>query len=262
MSGPVAPISADRARKYRLSSPRTWWHHGPMTSSEVWSAERAESYDRIEPGGQFDPAVIARTVDFLAELAGEGHAVEFASGTGRITVPLRQRGVPVQGIELSEPMTAKLRAKVSADQVPVTTGDMATTVVATDASLVYLVFNTITNLLTQAEQVACFANAAAQLHPGGHFVIECGIPDLRLYPPTALAVPFGISETHLGFDTYQLTEQKLTSHHYHAQADGSWQASSGTFRYPWPAEMDLMAQLAGMSLVSRVADWSGSAVAR
>lgn len=231
---------------------------GAMTSSQVWSAEAAERYDQVEPTGAFDPAVIARTVAFLAELAGGGSAVEFAAGTGRIAVPLCRAGVSVHGIELSEPMAAKLRAKVSAEELPVTLGDMASTGVATDAALVYLVYNTITNLLTQDEQVACFANAAAQLRPGGHFVIECGLPDLRLLPPTAIAVPFDVSAQHLGFDTYELAEQRLTSHHFNREPDGRWRESSGQFRYPWPAEMDLMARLAGMRLVRRVAGWDGA----
>lgn len=229
-----------------------------MTSSEVWSAEAAERYDQDDAVGPFAPQVIDRTVAFLAELAGEGPALEFAIGTGRIGVPLRRTGVPVTGIELSAPMAAKLREKIDEDQLPVTLGDMATTVVGEDFTLVYLVFNTITNLLTQEEQVACFVNAAAQLAPGGRFVIECGIPDLRLLPPTAVAVPFDVSERHLGFDTYELTQQRLTSHHFHAEPDGRWRASSGTFRYPWPAEMDLMARMAGLSLERRVADWDGS----
>ncbi len=204
-------------------------------------------------------AVLGATVDFLAELAGDGRALEFAVGTGRVGVPLRERGVPVTGIELSEHMAAVLRRKVDEDTLPVVIGDMATTVVPGEFSLVYLVYNTISNLLTQDEQVECFRNAARHLRPGGRFVIELGVPPLRFLPPGQVAVPFDVSERHLGFDTVDTVEQLLVSHHFTRDGeDGRYRRGASRHRYAWPAELDLMARIAGLQLEHRVADWDGS----
>jgi SAM-dependent methyltransferase len=225
-----------------------------MTSSEVWDAATAETYDD-DSAGMFAPDVLDPTVDLLASLAGDGRALELAIGTGRVAVPLAARGVPVTGIELSEPMAARLRAKT--DTIPVTIGDMATTRVPGEFALVYLVFNTLSNLRTQDEQVACFANAAAHLAPGGRFVIELWVPPLRRLPPGQLAAPFDVSDGHLGFDTYDLVTQECVSHHY--RRDGAEiRYGSGRFRYAWPAECDLMARLAGLELEARYADWRRS----
>ncbi|MEO7753866.1 MAG: class I SAM-dependent methyltransferase [Terracoccus sp.] len=228
-----------------------------MTSSDLWDVRTAQDYDESS-ADMFAPGVVEPTVDFLAGLAGEGPALELAIGTGRIGIPLLRRGVPVTGIELSEPMVAQLRTKVDAATLPVTVGDMATTVVDGDFTLVYLVFNTIGNLRTQAEQVSCFANAARHLRPGGRFVIELWVPPLRRFPPGQVAVPFDIGDRHIGFDTYDLATQQGTSHHYMTAPDGSIRHGTTNFRYLWPAECDLMAQLAGMGLERRVADWDGS----
>src|SRR5215471_1833895 len=153
-----------------------------MRQEEIWDAEAAESYDT--PGaGMFSPEVLGPAVDRLAELAGNGRTLEFAIGTGRVAIPLRERGVQVVGIELSPAMVAQLRRKADEATIPVVLGDMATTVAPGSYTLVYLVFNTISNLLTQAEQVACFRNAAAHLVPGGRFVIELSVPELRKLPP-------------------------------------------------------------------------------
>lgn len=222
-----------------------------MTSSEVWDATTAETYD-ADCRGMFAPDVLDPAVDLLAELAGSGRALELAVGTGRVAVPLAERGVPVSGIELSEPMAERLRAKTSA--VPVTIGDMATTRVPGEFTLVYLVFNTISNLRTQDEQVACFENAAAHLSTGGRFVIELGEPPLRRLPPGQLAAPFDASADHLGFDTFDLAAQELVSHHYTRDGD-TIRYGAGRFRYAWPAELDLMARIAGLRLESRWADW-------
>ncbi|GHE50333.1 methyltransferase [Streptomyces cellulosae] len=204
-------------------------------------------------------AVLGATVDFLAELAGDGRALEFAVGTGRVGVPLRERGVPVTGIELSEHMADVLRRKVDEDTLPVVIGDMATTVVPGEFSLVYLVYNTISNLLTQDEQVECFRNAARHLRPGGRFVIELGVPPLRFLPPGQVAVPFDVSERHLGFDTVDTVEQLLVSHHFTRDGeDGRYRRGASRHRYAWPAELDLMARIAGLQLERRVADWDGS----
>lgn len=224
-----------------------------MTSSEVWDQDTAERYDDLgDP--MFSAEVVGAAVDFLADLAGGGRALEFAIGTGRVGVPLRERGVPVVGVELSEPMVARLRQKVDEDTLPVVVGDMATTAVPGEFALVYLVYNTIANLLTQDEQVECFRNAARHLTPGGRFVIELGVPPLRRLPPGQLAVPFDLSERHLGFDTFDLVEQHLVSHHYTREGD-RFRYGTGTFRYAWPAELDLMAKIAGLQLETRVTDW-------
>jgi hypothetical protein len=157
-------------------------------------------------------------------------------------------------------MAAQLRAKVDDRTLPVTIGDMATTVVegAGTFSLVYLVYNTIGNLLTQDAQVACFENAARHLAPGGRFVIEVGVPPLRRLPPTQSAVPFDVSDGHVGLDTFDLANQTLVSHHFTKDGDGSWRRGVGTFRYVWPAELDLMARIAGLSLEARYAGWDRS----
>jgi SAM-dependent methyltransferase len=201
----------------------------------------------------FDAAIVDPAVDFLAELAGDRRALELAIGTGRIALPLAQRGVTVHGIDMSEAMVARLRAKPGADDIGVTIGDFATTRVDGSFSLVYLVFNTISNLTTQAAQVACFRNASAHLRPGGCFVIEVGVPGLRLLPPGETIHAFTVSENRWGFDEYDVANQAMTSHHFEI-VDGKVERLSVPFRYAWPAEYDLMAELAGMRLRER---WSG-----
>lgn len=227
-----------------------------MTSSDVWTEDQARRYDAED--GMSRPGVLARTVGTLAELAGDGPALEFAIGTGRVGVPLRAKGVPVTGIELSEPMVDVLRTKVTAAELPVTVGDMATTRVEGTFTLVFLVFNTIGNLCTQEEQVECFRNAARHLSPGGRFVIEVGVPSLRRLPPGQVAVPFDVSHEHIGFDTYDLVTQRAVSHHLTEQDDGSYRRGTHNFRYVWPSELDLMARLAGMELEQRTEDWVGT----
>lgn len=227
-----------------------------MTSSDVWTTEQAQRYDSLD--GAFSPEVVGPTVDLLADLADGGRALELAIGTGRIGVPLRAKGVPVTGIELSRPMVDVLRTKVAEDELPVTIGDMATTRVEGEYSLVFLVFNTIGNLRTQAEQLECFRNAARHLSPGGRFVVEVGIPPLRRLVPGQVAVPFDVSDEHLGFDTFDLVTQEAVSHHLNRQPDGSYQRGIHNYRYVWPSELDLMAQLAGMALEQRTQDWRGT----
>ncbi len=200
--------------------------------------------------------VLEPTVEFLAALAGDGTALEFAIGTGRVALPLRERGVDVQGIEISQDMVDELRAKPGGDAIQVTIGDMATTRVGESFRLVYLVYNTIGNLLGQSEQVACFRNAAAHLEPGGCFVIEVEVPRLRSLPPGQHAHAFDVSEQHLGFDTYEFADQQLTSHHYWTSPDGSVDRFDSRHRYVWPSELDLMAELAGLSRRERWADWT------
>jgi SAM-dependent methyltransferase len=202
---------------------------------------------------QADPAVVDPIVAFLADLARDGAALELGIGTGRIALPLAQRGVPVHGIDLSEAMVARLRAKPGAEEIGVTIGDFATTTVEATFSVAYLVANTIMNLTTQDEQVACFQNVAAHLEPGGCFVIEVVVPGLQRLPPGETFQPFDVSSTHLGFDEYDVARQGLVSHHYWI-ADGEVEVFSPLFRYVWPSELDLMARLAEMTLRER---WSG-----
>ncbi len=228
-----------------------------MTSSEVWDEETAERYDAAA-AERFVPEALDPTVDFLARLAGSGAALEFAIGTGRVGIPLAARGIPVTGIELSAPMIAQLRHKADEATLPVVAGDMATTTVPGAFSLVYLVWNSISNLRTQQEQVACFRNAARHLSPGGRFVIELWVPPLRRLPPGAPGVLMDVSAGHICFDTYDLVTQQCTSHHYTHEPDGTTRYGPGNFRYIWPAECDLMAQLAGLELEERFADWDRS----
>jgi SAM-dependent methyltransferase len=214
----------------------------------------AARYDELL-AEMFEPQVVDPAVDFLAELAGDGSALEFGVGTGRIALPLAQRGVPVQGIELSRAMVARLQAKPGAEKVAVAIGDLATRRLDGEFSLVYLVFNTIMNLTTQELQVACFENAAAHLRQGGCFVIEVGVPDLQRLPPGETFRPFHVSERRLGFDEYDIRRQGLVSHHYEV-VDGAFERSSTPFRYVWPSELDLMARLAGLRLRERWSDWN------
>lgn len=227
-----------------------------MTSSDLWDAETAERYD-AESSFMFAPDVLDPAVDFLAGLAGDGAALEFAIGTGRVAIPLREKGIAVSGIELSRPMVDQLTAKCA--DLPVTVGDMATTSVDGEFALVYLVWNGLGNVRTQDEQVEVFRNAARHLVPGGCFVIELWIPGIRRMPPGQTAAPFHVGDRHLGFDTYDMATQRGTSHHYTHEPDGSVRYGASNFRYVWPAECDLMAQLAGMTLERRMADWHGAA---
>jgi SAM-dependent methyltransferase len=212
----------------------------------------AASYDRSS-AEMFDPAVLDPTVDLLAELAGNGRALEFAIGTGRVALPLAARGVPVTGIELSDAMVARLRAKPGGDAIEVAIGDMATTEVEGTFALVYLVFNTIMNLTTQAGQATCFRNAAAHLAPGGRLLIEVMVPQLRRLPPGERFHVYESREIHWGVDEYDVVTQGLTSHHFNV-VDGRFEHHPMPFRYVWPAELDLMAEHAGLRLASR---WSG-----
>jgi SAM-dependent methyltransferase len=214
----------------------------------------AARYDE-SAADMFDPAKVGPVVEFLAELASDGSALELGIGTGRIALPLAQRGIRVHGIDLSEAMVAQLRAKPGANKIDVTIGDFATTTVERRFSVAYLVFNTIMNLTSQDEQVACFQNVAAHLQPGGCFVIEVGIPDLQRLPPGETVQAFTVTPTRLGFDEYDVAAQGMISHHYWIE-DGKLEVFSAPFRYVWPGELDLMARLAGMSLRERWSGWN------
>ncbi|GAA1029182.1 class I SAM-dependent methyltransferase [Virgisporangium ochraceum] len=230
-----------------------------MRQEDIWDERTARRYDT--PGtGMFAPEVLGPAVDRLAGLAGAGPALEFAIGTGRVAVPLAERGVPVSGVELSRPMVDQLRTKVDERTVPVVIGDMASATVPGRFTLVYLVFNTIANLLTQREQVACFRNAARHLGPGGRFVIELWVPELRKLPPGQRALVFTAEDGYVGLDTYDVLRQHVVSHHFRFDPAGGPEAEvfRTPQRYIWPAELDLMAQLAGFELESRHADWAGA----
>jgi SAM-dependent methyltransferase len=213
----------------------------------LWGEDTAERYDDLS-AEMFAPQVLDPAVEFLARLAGGGPALEFAIGTGRVAIPLAARGISVTGIELSQPMVNQLRRKVSAEELPVVIGDMATATAPGQFSLVYVVWNTIGNLRTQDEQVQCFRNAARHLSPGGRFVIELWVPGIRRLPPGQSAVPFEVTDRHVGFETYDMVTQQGTSHHYWRLDDGSIRYGDSNFRYIWPAECDLMARLAGLTL--------------
>lgn len=214
----------------------------------------AATYD--DDAVMFDPAAVDPVVEFLARLAGHGRALELGVGTGRIALPLALRGVQVHGIDLSKAMIARLRAKPGGENIDVTIGDFATTTVAGTFSVAYLVFNTIMNLTTQAAQVACFRNVAAHLEPGGCFVIEVLVPGLQRLPAGETRQVIYADETSWGFDEIDVATQGLTSHHFQT-VDGAVERVSIPFRYAWPAELDLMAELAGMTLRERFAGWEG-----
>jgi hypothetical protein len=214
----------------------------------------AKSYEAKWPD-LFEPAVVDPAVRFLAELAGTGASLELGIGTGRIAIPLSQRGVRVHGIDLSPDMVTQLKAKPGTDDIGVTIGDFATTSVGGTFKLAYLVRNTIMNLTTQEEQVACFVNVAAHLEPGGCFVIEVGVPGLQRLPPGETVRAFTVTPTHLGFEEYDVATQIAFSHHYWV-VDGQLETFSAPFRYVWPSELDLMARLTGMTLRERWSGWT------
>ncbi len=229
--------------------------------ADGWFPESvATGYDA--PGGANTPDVVKSAVDVLEDLA-DGPVLEFAVGTGRIAAPLAARGVPVCGIELSRAMASRIAGKPGGDAVEVTVGDMTRTRIAGQFSLVYLVYNTISNVTTQDGQVDVFRNAAAHLRPGGLFLVEVGLPDLRRLPPGQGIVPFAVAPGtdgggYVGFDQYDVVTQEFTSNHVTVSPDGTGRFRRIPFRYAWPAEMDLMARIAGMTLKHRWADWDRS----
>jgi SAM-dependent methyltransferase len=200
------------------------------------------------------PAAVDPVVDVLAAFAADGAALEFGIGTGRIAVPLAQRGGRVAGIDNSEAMLRRLRAKPEAAGIESVDGDFSTTRVGGEFDLVYLVFNTISNLTTQDAQVACFENAAAHLRRGGRFVIENGVPALQSLPPGQTVLPFRADPEGFSFDVYDIVTQRFSSQHFYI-VDGRLEAFPVEFRYAWPAELDLMARIAGMRLEHRWAGW-------
>ena len=222
----------------------------------LFTGRAAEGYD-LGSLDMYEPGLLAATADFLAAMARGGRALEFGIGTGRVALPLRERGIEVWGIDISADMLAQLRLKPGADAVVTTVGDFATARVPGEFSLVYVVYNTIGNLLEQREWVDAFRNAARHLNPRGRFVVELWLPDLRRFPPGAAALPFDVSPGHVGFDTLDVATQTGVSHHYFVSGDIAGRFDS-PFRYAWPAELDLMAEIAGMRFCERWADWNRS----
>ena len=221
---------------------------------DYFAGATAANYD-ADSSDWFDPAVTGATVDFLAELAGDGAALELGIGTGRIALPLSARGVPVQGIDLSPDMVAQLQSKPGGDAIGVTIGDFASTVVEGTFRLAYLVYNTIENLTSQDDQVSCFVNVGRHLEPGGCFVVEVEVPPLRRLPPGDSTVAFRVTPDRLGFDTFDVAQQLGVSHHYWV-AEGRAGTFTMPYRYVWPAELDLMARLGGMRLRERWSGWN------
>lgn len=219
-----------------------------------FDTEIAESYDDPAPTPEAR-AELDASVALLHALASGGPALEFAIGTGRVALPLAASGTPVAGIEYSPAMLAVLRRKPGTDALTLVAGDMATATVPGQFALVFLVYNTIGNLTSQAAQVACFENAARHLAPGGRFVIENMIPPLRRFPPGAPGVPFALTATHTGIDEIDTATQAMTSHHYTKAPDGTLRHHATPQRYTWPAELDLMARIAGLTLEHRWGGW-------
>ena len=232
---------------------RATWHSAPVP--EITFDDRVAKRMEVYWPELFEPAVVDPAVGFLADLAGSDPVLEFGVGTGRLALPLAARGIRVQGIELSPAMVEQLRTKRGSEAIEVAVGDFAAARVAVTFSLVYLVRNTITNLITQDEQVACFRNAAAHLEPGGCFVIECYVPRLRHLPPGETCCVFTRTPTHLGVEEYDVATQIASSRHYWV-IDGQLETYSTPHRYVWPSELDLMARLAGLRLRERWSDWN------
>jgi Methyltransferase domain len=222
---------------------------------EGYFGERVAAVYDEHSASMFDPAVVGPAVEMLAELAGGGAALEFAIGTGRIALPLAERGVRVVGIDNSEAMLARLREKPGAERIEALAGDMAATRVDGDFTLVYLVFNTIFNLTTQDGQVACFENAAAHLGSGGRFVIEARVPELQRLPLGQTVLPWRADPSGLSFYVYDVVTQRLGGQHFYVEDDGRLQPSPTEMRYAWPSELDLMARIAGMRLEHRWGGW-------
>ena len=223
-------------------------------STIKWGPEIASVYDATY-ADMFSPAVLDPMTSLLASLAGDGPALEFAIGTGRVALALHARGVPVHGIELSPDMASRMAAKPGADAIPVTIGNMAADrVPGAPFRLVYLVANTIMNLTTQDEQIAVFANAFAHLSAGGCFAVEVQVPTVRREPTV-----FTMDPDHVGIETYDDPVGQIAWSHHWIAAEGRLVCHSAPYRYVWPSELDLMARLAGFRLRDRWAGWDRSA---
>ncbi len=221
-----------------------------MQDDGFFDAEVAATYDAVHRGE--DPQAI---VACLHDLAAGGAALEYAIGTGRVALPLQAAGTPVAGIEMSQAMVDELRRKETEPPMDVVIGDMTKARVAGEFSLVFLVFNTIDNLTSQDAQIACFQNAYDHLKPGGCFVVETLVPPIQRLPHGATLLANDLTDTHWGVDEFDVVTQTYASHHMH-QIDGQTRRLSIPFRYCWPAELDVMAKMAGFTCEARWADWN------
>jgi SAM-dependent methyltransferase len=216
----------------------------------------ARTYDADEPDS-FAPRVVEPMVNFLHSLCVNGSACEFGIGTGRVALPLHERGVAVHGIDLSAALVNELRSMPSGHDTPVVIGDFSHTRIDSNFDLVYLVFNTVMNLTTQARQVDCFLNAARHLRDGGHFVVEVMVPDLQRVPPGTALRSWSLSESAMSVDEYDVVTQGRVSHHSRRRHD-TWSRRSIPFRYVGPSDLDRMARVANSQFVDRWGDWFGS----
>ncbi|WP_158749044.1 class I SAM-dependent methyltransferase [Acidobacterium sp. S8] len=216
----------------------------------------AEQYDRIN---RISPQQTQAAADALAELAKNGPALELGIGTGRVALPLREKGIAVHGIDASSLMIEELRKKPGGDAIPVTVGNFGDVAVEEKFSLIYVVFNTFFALLTQEEQVQCFANVASHLLAGGVFVIEAFVPDLSRFTrnQNMVATNVGVDGVRFDVSMYDPMHQRVDSQHV-IIANGSIQTYPVQLRYAWPSELDLMAQLAGLKLCERWSNWQRS----
>ena len=223
----------------------------------IFTGPIATCYDELDQY-MFTDSVLTPVIDFLEDLADGGRTLEFAIGTGRVAIPLHARGIDVHGIELSTDMVRELYTKISEKAIPTYIGDMASVKASGKFKLVYLVYNTITNLITQEEQINCFCNAANHLEEGGYFLIEVSIPAVQKLPMGETLHTFEASSKHIGIDEYDLLNQTVTSHHYRINQHRVDMFDS-THRYAWPSEYDLMARIAGMKLSQRWSTWKRDA---
>ena len=222
---------------------------------DLYDEAVASRYEELS-ASMFAPEEVDPAVDFLAGLAWDGRVLELGIGTGRLALPLSHRGFRVHGIDRSPAMVRRLRQKAGADAIDVTIGDFASTRLGERFSVVYLAYGTIQYLTTQEGQAACFRTAAEHLEPSGSFVIEVDVPPLQRLPVGETVVPLSVTPSHLGFDEIDIATQQFTSRHFFVADDGRTEVVSMPFRYVWPAELDLMARLAGLDCRERWADWT------
>jgi SAM-dependent methyltransferase len=223
-------------------------------ASLTWTKEQAQTYDAMI-AGRFALEVLDPTVDLLLELSGGGVTLEFAIGTGRVALPLAERGVSVSGIELSPHMVDQLNEKPGSEKLQVVIGDMTTTRMPGSFKLVYLIFNTLMNVTTQDEQVAVFENAAMHLQAGGKFVIEMMVPQLHRVPIGEKTRVFASTDRYLGFETFDDAVGQISTSHHWMDIDGQLVRDSSPFRYVWPSELVLMGRLAGFRVADRWGGW-------
>jgi SAM-dependent methyltransferase len=219
----------------------------PEFYGDRWASTYDEHFEALDP---------TLAVDFLAGLAEDGRVLELAIGTGRVALPLAGRGVRVEGIDASEAMVARLRAKPGGESIPVAIGDMAEVAVSGPFRLVYLVFNTLFGLLSQDRQAECFRNVAQVLEPGGRFVIECFVPDPSRFNRGQRVQALAVTEDSVTFELglHDAAQQRVTVQIVTLDADGT-HLRPVAIRYSWPSELDLMASQAGLRLAGRYSGW-------